>query len=140
VTARPARAYALLTWVYVAAFGLPTVPVAIYLARRGALPWFGDLFAMYAGPWSERLATPQLVAVLLGYAGLMAGVAVAAWRVRRGSRRGVLVSAGLLPVEAVFWLGFALPIPWVLAAVRLPLLVAAGRRNVSSTKKEISHA
>jgi hypothetical protein len=140
MTARSARTYAVLTWVYVAAFGLPTVPVAVYLARRGSLPWFGDLFPMYGGPWSERLQVPQLVAVLLGYAGVLAAVAVAAWRVRRGSRRAALVSAGLLPVEAVFWLGFALPIPWVLAAARVPLLVAARRRNVLSTKEEISHA
>ena len=40
----------------------------------------------------------------------------------------------------VFWLGFALPIPWVFGAARLALLVADWRRLVLSAKKEISHA
>ena len=75
----------------------------------------------------------------------MALVAWAAGRVRHGSRRGAVVSAGLLPVEAVFWLGFALPIPWVLGAARVALLVAAWRRlrgpqPTSPNSKEISHA
>jgi hypothetical protein len=140
-----ARAYAVLTWVYAAGFGLPAVPVSIYLLRRGSLPWFGDLFPMYGGPWSGRLRDDQFVGLLLSYFGLMALVAWAAGRVRHGSRRGAVVSAGLLPVEAVFWLGFALPIPWVLGAARVALLVAAWRRlrgtqPTSPNSKEISHA
>jgi hypothetical protein len=72
-------------------------------------------------------------------------VAWAAGRVRHGSRRGAVVSAGLLPIEAVFWLGFALPIPWVLGAARVALLVAAwrrlrGRRLTSSNSEEIPYA
>ena len=145
-TAVPAaRAYAVLTWVYAAGFGGPAVPVSVYLLRRGSLPWFGDLFPMYGGPWSGRLRDGQFVGLLLGYLGLMVVVARAAGRVRHGSRRGAVVSAGLLPVEAVFWLGFALPIPWVLGAARVALLAAAWRRfrepqPTSSIEEEISHA
>ena len=145
-TAVPAaRAYAVLTWVYAAGFGGPAVPVSVYLLRRGSLPWFGDLFPMYGGPWSGRLRDGQFVGVLLGYLGLMVVVARAAGRVRHGSRRGAVISAGLLPVEAVFWLGFALPIPWVLGAARVALLAAAWRRfrepqPTSSIEEEISHA
>ena len=69
----------------------------------------------------------------------------AAGRVRQGSRRGAVVSVVLLPVEAVFWVGFALPIPWFLGAARVALLAAAwprlrGPRPTSSNSKEISHA
>jgi hypothetical protein len=140
-----ARAYAVLTWAYAAGFGLPAVPVSVYLLRRGSLPWFGNLFPMYGGPWSDRYRNEPFVGLLLGYLGLMAVVAWAAGRVRHGSRRGAVVSAGLLPVEAVFWLGFALPIPWVLGAARVALLLAAWRRlrgpqPASPTSKEISHA
>ena len=72
----------------------------------------------------------------------MAGLA---GRVRQGSRRAAVVSVALLPVEAVFWVGFALPIPWVLGAARVALLAAAwprlrGPRPSSSNSKEISHA
>ena len=149
MTAHPraaaARAYAVLTWAYAAGFGLPAVPVSVYLLRHGSLPWFGNLFPMYGGPWSGRLRDGQFVGLLLGFLGLMVLVASAAGRVRHGSRRGAVVSAGLLPVEAVFWLGFALPIPWVLGAARVALLLAAWRRlrgpqPASSTSKEISHA
>ena len=140
-----ARAYAVVTWAYAAGFGLPAVPVSVYLLRHGSLPWFGNLFPMYGGPWWGRFRDDQFVGALLGYLGLMGLVAWAAGRVRRGSRRGAVVSAGLLPVEAVFWLGFALPIPWVLGAARVALLVAAWRRfrgpqPTSSNPKEISHA
>ncbi|CAA9373185.1 MAG: hypothetical protein AVDCRST_MAG75-266 [uncultured Propionibacteriaceae bacterium] len=140
-----ARAYAVLTWAYAAGFGVPAVPVSVYLLRRGSLPWFGDLFPMYGGPWSGRLTDDQFVGLLLSYLGLMALVAWAAGRVRHGSRRGAVVSAGLLPVEAVIWLGFDLPIPWVLGAARVALLVAAwrqlrGPQPTSPNSKEISHA
>ena len=140
-----ARAYAVLTWVYAAGFGLPTVPVSIHLLRRGSLPWFGDLFPMYGGPWSGRLRDGQFVGLLLAFLGLMLAVAGAASRVRQGSRRGALVSAGLLPVEAVFWLGFALPIPWIVGAARVALLAAAWRRlrgpqPTSTVHKRRSHA
>ena len=142
---RAARAYAVLTWVYVAGFGLPAVPVAIYLGQRGTLPWFAELFPMYAGPWSGRLRAGQLIALLLGYLVLTVVVAGAAVRVRRGSRRAAVASVVLLPVEAVFWVGFALPIPWVLGAARLALLAAAwgrlrGPGPTSTDSKEIAHA
>jgi hypothetical protein len=140
-----ARAYAILTWAYAAGFGLPAVPVSVYLLRRGSLPWFRDLFPMYGGPWSGRVRDEQFVGVLLSFFVLTALVAWAAGWVRHGSRRGAVVSAGLLPVEAVFWLGFALPIPWVLGAARAALLIAAWRRlrgpqPTSPDSKEISHA
>ena len=144
-SAPAARGYAVVTWVYAAGFGLPAVPVSVYLLRRGSLPWFGNLFPMYGGPWSGRVRDEHFVGLLLSYLGLMALVAWAAGRVRRGSRRGAVVSVGLLPVEAVFWLGFALPIPWVLGAARVALLLAAwprhrGPQPVSPNSKEISHA
>ena len=139
--ARPARAYAIVTWAYAAGFGIPTVPVAVYLVRHGKLPWFGGLFPMYGGPWSDQLEDSQFVGSLLGYVGLLVAVAGTAGRVRRGSRRAAVLSLGLLPVEAVFWLGFALPIPWIFGAARAALLAAAWRQlRDPHTKKEISHA
>ena len=140
-----AHAYAVVTWTYAAGFGLPAVPVSVYLLRHGSLPWFGNLFPMYGGPWSGRLRDDQFVGVLLSFAGLMVLLAWAAGRVRHGSRRGAVLSAGLLPIEAFFWLGFALPIPWILGAARVALLIAAWRRlrepqPTSPNSKEISHA
>ena len=49
------RIATVLTWAYSAGFGLSTVPVAIYLLRRGRLPVFAGFFETYGGPWSPRL-------------------------------------------------------------------------------------
>jgi hypothetical protein len=49
----------------------------------------------------------------------------AAWRVWHGSRTGAVLSFVVLPVEAVFWLGFALPIPWLFGIARAVLLAVA---------------
>ena len=60
------RAEAVLTWCYAVGFGLATLPVAMYLIRRGRLPTFFDLFEMYGGPWSERVGRTAFVALLMG--------------------------------------------------------------------------
>jgi hypothetical protein len=38
-----------------------------------------------------------------------------------------VIAVALLPVEAVFWVGFALPIPWLLGVARVVLIVLAWR-------------
>ena len=110
-------------WFYVAGFGLFTIPVAIYLQQRGRLPSFFGLFDMYGGPWSARLLNDALVFRLIAFLGVTLIVAWAAWLVWKGSKAGAVLSLALLPIEAVFWLGFALPIPWVLGAARVVLLL-----------------
>ena len=123
-----ARAAAVLTWAYAGGFGLPTVPVAVYLIQRGRLPSFFGQFDMYRGPWANRLDDGPFVVLLVSFLPVTAGAAWAAWRVWRGSRRGTVLSLALMPVEAVYWLGFALPIPWVVWAARAALLAKAWRR------------
>jgi len=105
----PARAYAVLTWAYAAGFGVPAVPVAIYLLRRGSLPWFGDLFPMYGGPWSGRFRDEQFVGLLLSYLGLVGVVAWAAGRVRRGCCRSRPCSGS---ASRCPFLGSSVPAGW----------------------------
>src|SRR5215207_1165657 len=121
---RFARAAAVVTWVYAAAFGLPTVPVSIFLARNGRLPSFLGLFDSYGGPWSSsfQFDPEEFVRLLLTFLALMLLASATACLVWRGSREGALLSLLLLPVEAAFWNGFALPIPWLIGVVRLVLL------------------
>jgi hypothetical protein len=122
-----ARIAAVLTWVYAAGFGISTIPVALYLAERGTLPTFFGLFEMYGGPWSSRFSQRTFVWLLMAFLIVAVAVAGAAWLVWKGSRIGGILALVLLPVEAVFWIGFALPIPWVLGALRAVLLVLAWR-------------
>jgi hypothetical protein len=122
-----ARAGAVITWLYAAGFGLSTIPVAIYLTRRGKLPTFFDLFEMYGGSWSGRVQHSTFVWLLLAFLVVLVTAAVAAWFVWSGSRLGAVVSLSLITIEAVFWIGFALPIPWVLGAARIVLLLGGWR-------------
>ena len=119
-----ARPAAVVTWVYVAAFGVPAIPVAIYLAQRGALPSFYGLFDMYGGPWSARFADGTLLWLLMAFLAVTLVAAWSAWLVWKGSRAGAILNLALLPIEAAFWIGFALPLPWLLGAARAALLIA----------------
>ena len=120
-----AQIAAVLTWVYAAGFGIPVAYVAPHLVRHGTLPTFMGMFPMYGGPWSSRVGTPALVALLISFAVLTLAAAWAGWLVWQGSRTGAVLSLALLPIEAVFWIGFALPIPWVFGVARVALLAAA---------------
>jgi Zn-dependent protease with chaperone function len=106
-----ARIAAVLTWVYAAGFGISVIPVAVYLLQRGRLPTFFGLFPMYGGPWSSRLGRGTFVVLMIAFLIVTVVAAWAAWLIWNGSKVGAIISLVLLPVEAVFWLGFALPFP-----------------------------
>ena len=119
------RAAALVTWVYVAMFGVPAVPVAIFLAEKRRLPSLWGLFDMYAGPWSSRFADDRVVALLLVYFGLDLAAVLSGWLLWQMRKAGAVLNLGLLPVEAVFWGGFALPLPWLFGIARVALVALA---------------
>ena len=120
-----ARIFAILTWFYAAGFGIPAVPVAVYLLRRGTLPEFFGLFPMYGGPWSSRLGDRPFAILLAAFLIVTMFASWAAWLVWNGSKAGAVLSLVLFPVEAIFWLGFALPIPWIFGIARAAFLALA---------------
>ena len=125
-----ARAAAVVTWIYVACFGVPSVPIAVFISRNGRLPSFFGLFDMYGGPWSSTMIgsdNSRFVVRLLMFLALHLVVAGAAWLLWRGSRIGASLSLITIPAEAVFWIGFALPFPWLIAAIRVALIATAWR-------------
>ena len=124
---RSARSATVVTWVYVAAFGGPSIPIAAYVLQNGSLPRFLDSFAMYGGPWSDPFEQGTIVLLLTGFLVVTLAAAWAAWLVWNGSRLGGVLGLALLPVEAAFWYGFALPLPWLLGLTRAVLLIAAWR-------------
>jgi hypothetical protein len=117
------RIEAVLTWAYAAGFGGATIPVAIYLTRRGSLPTFFDLFEMYGGPWSTRFGHGTFVWLLMAFLVVALAASWAGWLVWNASRTGAVLTLVLLPLEAVFWFGFDLPIPKAIGLVRVILLV-----------------
>jgi hypothetical protein len=120
-----ARIFAVLTWIYSAGFGLATIPVAVFLLRHGRLPVFAGLFESFGGPWSARLDDRNFVLLQAAFLVVTLAAAGAGWLVWNGSRAGGILALVLLPVEAVFWVGFALPIPWIIGAARVVFLALA---------------
>jgi hypothetical protein len=131
------RAAAVVTWVYAAGFGVPTVPVAVFLLTQGRLPSFLDLFDMYGGPWSSRLEPEKFVALLGAFLGVTGVAAWSAWWLWRGRKAGAVLNIALLPVETIFWLGFALPIPWLVGAARAVLIAIAWKSLAEGHGSEV---
>jgi hypothetical protein len=120
-----AKSAAVVTWAYVAAFGAPSIPIAAYVLQNRSLPWFLDAFVMYGGPWSVPFEQSTVLAALAGLLVVTLAAAWAAWLVWNGSKFGGVLSLALLPLEAAFWLGFALPLPWLLGLTRAVLVIGA---------------
>jgi hypothetical protein len=107
-----------------AGFGVPAPFVASHYLRERTLPTFMGLFPMYGGGPLDR-STPEVFAVLLGlFTGVCALEAYAGWLLWNGEPLGARMTLVLLPFEIVFWIGFAVPIPPLIAIVRLGLLAA----------------
>lgn len=87
-----AHTFAILAWLYAAAFGITAAPVAVYLLRRGTLPTFFGLFEMYGGPWSSRLSDGLFAMALVAFLLTALLASWAAWLVWGGSKAGAVLS------------------------------------------------
>ena len=121
------RSAAVVTWVYVAMFGIPAVPVVVFLAENGRLPSLWGLFVMYGGPWSDSYLDDRLTVLLLVFLGLTLAAALSGWLLWTKRRAGAVLNLLLLPAEAVCWVGFALPVPWLFGIARVVLVIRAWR-------------
>ena len=136
------RSAAVVTWAYAAMFGVPAVPVAIFLAGKCRLPSMWGLFDMYAGHWSSQFADDRMIVALLVYFGLVLAAVFSGWLLWQRRKAGAVLNLGLVPVEVVFWFGFALPVPWLFAIARVALVSLAwpelsrSRRQASAATSE----
>ena len=118
------RAAALCSVLLGLGFGLPGAYGAWYYARHGEV-WTFVGFPTYGGGPFERWGIPTSVALLLGFVAVCAAevaVGVLLWRNAAAAPWLALI---LLPVELVFWIGFALPVGPLLGLARSVLVVAA---------------
>ena len=113
---------AALTMFVAAGFGLPIPWVALHLARNDELPTFMGLFPMYGGPIFGRVSQGTFTLALACFAAVCAVDLVAGCWLWSGSRDAAMLTIALLPVDVLFWYVFALPIPPLLALVRMALL------------------
>src|SRR5690348_6298526 len=79
-------------------------------------------YPSYGGGPFERHGVATTVPLLVAFLLVCALEVVAAALVLRASRAGAILALALLVPEAIFWWGFALPIPPILAAARTALL------------------
>ena len=116
------KASAVLMCVVGIGFGAPAPFVAAFLLREGRLPTFMGMFPMFGGGFYERWP-PEIFSVLLGlFAALSALELFAAVLLWNAEPLGALLALALLPVEVLFWAGFALPIPPLIGVARIALL------------------
>src|SRR5215207_4764920 len=120
-------------WRRSAARSSPMLPIS-----SGTLPAFLDMFTMYGGPFSVRVSSWTQVAALLAFLVITLVAAWAAWLVWNGSKVGAIVGLALLPLEAVFWIGFALPLPWLIGLARLALVALAWKSLYSPASRSRS--
>ena len=133
------RTAAVVTWAYAAMFGVPAVPVAIFLAANGRTSLPVGPVDMYAGPWSSRFPDDRVIALLLVYSGLALAAVLSGWLLWEKRKAGAVLNLALLPVEAVFWVGFALPVPWLFGIARVAL-VALSWPELSGSRRQATAA
>jgi len=105
-------------------FGVPCVIGIRSVAAGEGVPLVMG-FPSYGGGPFERVGIPTTVPLLVAFlvVGILEGVA--AGLVLAGFRVGAILAFALLVPGALFWWGFALPIPPFLALGRAALLVWA---------------
>jgi hypothetical protein len=108
------RVAAILHWIVGAGFGVFCIPAIRNLLLGGDIPIVMGFPAYGKGPF-ERNGIPTTIPLLAGFF-LVCILQVAAGFLLWGSyRSGAVLALVLIPVGAVFWWGFALPIPPVFA-------------------------
>jgi hypothetical protein len=112
-------------------FGLPAVYGAVHHARTGEVWQFMGFPTYGHGPF-EKVGLPTSTPLLVGFAAVCGAEVIAAGLLWRQSRVGARLSLALLPFEAAYWLGFALPAGPLLGAGRTALVIAALKRGTSS--------
>ena len=105
-------------------FGLPGAVGAWYYARHGDVWTFLGFPTYGEGPF-ERWGVPTSVPLLLGFVAVCAAEVVVGVLLWRDGPVAPWLALALLPVELVFWIGFALPFGPVLGVARTVLVIAA---------------
>lgn len=117
------RAAAVCSLVLGLGFGLPGAYGTWFYARQGEVWTFLGFPTYGSGPF-VRWGFPTSTALLVGFVAVCITEVVVAVLLWRDATTGVWLALVLLPVELVFWIGFALPFGPLLGLVRTALVVA----------------
>jgi hypothetical protein len=118
------RAAAILCWINAIGFGVFTIPAMARVRAGRDIPMVLGFPAYGRGPF-EAHGIRSTVPLLAGFLVVCVMEGLAGWLLWGEHRSGAILAIAVLPLGAVYWWGFALPIPPVLALVRTALIVAA---------------
>jgi hypothetical protein len=122
------RAAAVLCWVLAAGFGLPGIPAIVSVARGDGV-WYFMGFPTYGHGTFEQIGIDTTVPLLVAFLLVAVAEVVAGALLWIGRRAGSILANVLVPVELVFWIGFALPFGPVIGLARTILIVVAARHD-----------
>lgn len=105
-------------------FGLPCLFGALHFARTGAV-WTFLGFPTYGGGPFERVGLPTSTPLLLAFLVVCAAEVAVGLMLWWDAPHAATLSHALLPLELVFWIGFALPFGPPLGLARTVLLLVA---------------
>ena len=110
------RVAAILHWIIAVGFGVFCFPAIRNLLTGRDIPIIMGFPAYGRGPF-ERFGIPTSVPLLAAFLLVCILEVVTGILLWGGHKSGGVLALVLLPVEAVFWWGFALPIPPIFALV-----------------------
>ena len=116
------RASAVLLFINGVGFGFPCVLAIRNLMAGRDIPIIMGFPAYGRGPF-ERIGISTTIPLLAAFLLVCSLEVVAGWLLWSGDKTGAILALVLLPFGAVFWWGFALPIPPIFAVARTVLIV-----------------
>ncbi len=115
---------AVLLWIEAVGLAIPgLVGIRSLLEGRGVPLVLG--YPSYGGGAFERAGIPTTVPLLVVFLVVLLLEALAGWWLWQGRRSGAVFALVLLVPSAVFWWGFDLPYPPILASIRTLLILFA---------------
>ena len=116
------RSAAVLLFINGVGFGLPCVLAISHVLAGRDIPFIMGFPAYGRGPF-ERIGISTTVPLLAAFLLVCLLEVAAGALVWNAEKSGAILALVLLPLGAVFWWGFALPIPPIFALVRTVLIV-----------------
>jgi hypothetical protein len=110
------RIAAFLHWFVAVGFGVFCIPAIRNLMMGKSIPFVMGFPAYGQGPF-ERAGIPTTIPLLVAFLLVCILEGVAGFLLWGGYRSGAILALVLVPVGAIFWWGFALPIPPIFAAI-----------------------
>ena len=117
------RAAAVFCWINAIGFGVFTIPAMLRVAGGKDIPYVMGFPAYGRGPF-EAHGISSTVPLLAGFLLVCVLEGVAGWLLWGGHQSGAILALAVLPFGAIYWWGFALPIPPLFAVARTVLIIA----------------